>query len=222
MSFGNKAQTESLTAPRRRPSQGRAIMTVDAILEAAAILFARDGFEASSTTRIAQAAGVSVGSLYEYFPSKDALVAKLLKRHCDKMIEQVDRSFRVTDGQVLERVIDRFIDVAYETYGVDARLHCVLLEHMGRVSKPHHMKRVSFALVDLLEQALLACGEEIQRPNIRIAAFLVESTVETLTQRSIQYAPAIFETDLRHELKVLVTRYLSAPDKESDRQQGCT
>jgi len=221
MTFGSKTQVVSLTAPRRRPCQGRAIMTVDAILEAAAILFARDGFEASSTTRIAQVAGVSVGSLYEYFPSKDALVAQLLKRHCDNMIERVDKSFRVTDGQGLECVIDKFIEVACETYGVDTRLHCVLLENMGRVSKPHHMKRVSFALADLLERALQACGEEIQRPNIRLAAFLVESAVETLIQRSIQYAPAVFETDLRHELTAMVTQYLRAPDKRPNSQKGC-
>jgi hypothetical protein len=83
------------------------------------------------------------------------------------------------------------------------------------------MRRVSFALAALLEKALEACGEEIQRPNIRLAAFLLESAVETLIQRSIQYAPAVFETDLRHELKVMVTQYLRAPDKRPNSQQGC-
>lgn len=186
-------------------------MTFDAILEAAATLFARDGFEAASTTRIAEYAGVSVGSLYEYFPSKDALVAQLLKRHCDRMLEQFANSFQVASGQGIEKVAGALVDAAHAAYAVDTQLHCVLLEQMGRVSKPHHMSRVSLAIVDLLENALNECGEAVQRPGTRLAAFMVESVIESLTHRSIQYAPEVFETDLSNELKVMVTLYLRTP-----------
>lgn len=214
MSFGKKPLTKSLTAPRRRPSQGRALMTYDAILEAAAILFARDGFEAASTTRIAEYAGVSVGSLYEYFPSKDALVAQLLKRHCDSMLDQFAKSFQGASGQGIEKVAAALVDGAHAAYAVDTRLHRVLLDHMGRVSKPHHLSRVSLAIVDMLETALIECGEPIQRLGTRLAAFMVESVIESLTHRAIQYAPEIFETDLCNELKVMVTLYLRFPSTD--------
>ncbi|OPG72101.1 hypothetical protein B1219_18255 [Pseudomonas ogarae] len=183
-------------------------MTFNAILESAERLFARDGFEASSTTKIAEFAGVSVGSLYEYFPSKDALVAQLLKRHCDRMLEQFARAFFASSGRGIEEVAGALVDAAHAAYAIDVRLHRVLLEQMGRVSKPHHMSRVSLAIVDLLEKALIECGEVIQRPGTRLAAFMVESVVESLMQRSIQYAPEVFEADLREELKVMVTLYL--------------
>lgn len=211
MNFSKKISDKAATAPRRRPCQGRSVMTVDAILEASATLFARDGFDAASTTRIAEYAGVSVGSLYEYFPSKDALAAQLLKRHCDKMLKQFARSFKDANGQGIEKVAEALVDAVHSAYAVDTPLHRVLLEQMGRVSKPHHISRVSLAIVDLLETALKECGEPIQRPGVRLAAFMVESVIESLTHRSIQYAPEVFETDLRHELKVMVTRYLRAP-----------
>ncbi|PZR45592.1 TetR/AcrR family transcriptional regulator [Paraburkholderia fungorum] len=57
------------------------------------MLFARDGFEATSTTRIADPAGVSIGSLYEYFTSKDALIEKLIKRHCEHLMNLYGQAF---------------------------------------------------------------------------------------------------------------------------------
>lgn len=63
MTFSRKTRTIAPIAVRYRPRQERSLMTVDAILEGARKLLARDGFDATSTTRIAEAAGVGVGSL---------------------------------------------------------------------------------------------------------------------------------------------------------------
>ncbi|MBB4514163.1 TetR/AcrR family transcriptional regulator [Paraburkholderia fungorum] len=74
------------------------------------MLFARDGFEATSTTRIADAAGVSVGSLYEYFTSKDALIAKLIKRHCEHLMNLYGQAFLAVEGQGIDAVVDTWVD----------------------------------------------------------------------------------------------------------------
>lgn len=60
--------------PRRKPRQSRSRATVDAILQATAQVLVRDGYQKATTNRIAERAGVSVGTLYQYFPNKDALV----------------------------------------------------------------------------------------------------------------------------------------------------
>src|ERR1700751_3937164 len=96
---GRKFGANAQIAVRRRPRQGRSLMTVEAILEAARQLLIKDGFDAASTTRIAEAAGVSVGSLYEYFTSKEALVAKLIKRHCDNLLDTYARAFKEVEGK---------------------------------------------------------------------------------------------------------------------------
>ena len=67
-----------LTNPRKNASQGRSRATVDALVEATARVLLRDGYDRASTNRIAMAAGVGIGSLYQYFPSKDAITVALI------------------------------------------------------------------------------------------------------------------------------------------------
>ena len=70
--------------PRRRPRQVRAELTRERILDAAAHVFAEHGYAAGTTNRIAEQARVSIGSLYQYFPHKDAILAEILIRHIDR------------------------------------------------------------------------------------------------------------------------------------------
>lgn len=67
--------------PRKKPQQRRSKATVDALLEATAQILVSHGYQKASTNRIAERAGVSIGSLYEYFPNKDALVTALIERN---------------------------------------------------------------------------------------------------------------------------------------------
>src|ERR1051325_4120912 len=70
--------------PRRRPRQVRAELTRERILDAAAHVFAEHGYAAGTTNRIAERARTSIGSLYQYFPNKDAILAELLVQHIDR------------------------------------------------------------------------------------------------------------------------------------------
>src|SRR5262249_56104472 len=70
-----------LTSPRKCASQARSRATVDALVEATARILIREGFDRASTNRIAEVAGVSIGALYQDFPSKEALVAPLIHHH---------------------------------------------------------------------------------------------------------------------------------------------
>ena len=74
------SRTERPYDMRRLPRQRRAIATVDAILEAAARILIDTGYASASTNRIAERAGVGIGSLYEYFPGKEAIFAELRRR----------------------------------------------------------------------------------------------------------------------------------------------
>src|SRR5258707_15013262 len=72
------------TNPRKSASQERSRFTVDALLEATARILVKEGYDRASTNRIAEVAGVSIGSLYQYFPSKEALVAAGMERQTQK------------------------------------------------------------------------------------------------------------------------------------------
>lgn len=80
--------------PKKLPRQARAKATMEAILDAAARLLASEGYEAVSTNRIAEVAGVSIGSLYEYFPNKQAVVAATLARALREIVAEVSESLR--------------------------------------------------------------------------------------------------------------------------------
>lgn len=197
MSF---SRTQPEIRSRRTPRQHRSVMTVDAILEAAATLFARDGFERTSTTRIAELAGVSVGSLYEYFSNKDSLLAYLIKRHCDQMLEHVAQRLRAIQERQVMAALAVFIDSIHESYAINIPLQRVLIEHLGRISKPHHFERVSGALISLLEEHLHGCAEELSGANIRRALYVVECIVESLIHRSILFDAHFFHCELKEQL----------------------
>lgn len=80
-----------LLEPRKRPHQQRSAATVDAILEAAARILERRGLDALTTNAVAALAGVSIGSLYQYFPGKAAILAELIRRERLILLAGIDR-----------------------------------------------------------------------------------------------------------------------------------
>ena len=80
--------------PRKAPKQGRSEATVEVILEAAAHILIERGYMALTTNAAALRAGVSIGSLYQYFPGKEALLAALLMRHANEIDTVLENEFR--------------------------------------------------------------------------------------------------------------------------------
>jgi AcrR family transcriptional regulator len=115
----------SAALPRKRPLQSRAVATVAAIVEAAAHILEKDGLDGYSTNAIAERAGVSIGSLYQYFPNKDAITRALIARESQSLIDAVatvaqTEDWRATITDMIRAAVDhqlrrprlaRFIDV---------------------------------------------------------------------------------------------------------------
>ena len=92
-----------LLEPRKSPVQARSAASVDAILEATIQVLLGVGKERLTTTKVASRAGVSVGTLYQYFPNKSALLQGALKRHLDEVTEAVERVCREQKTNTLEQ-----------------------------------------------------------------------------------------------------------------------
>ena len=84
-------------APRKAATQERATRTIDTILEGAAHILERLGFEGYTTNAIAQRAGVSIGSLYQYFPNKDAITMALIEREASVLVGEIEAAVSVPD-----------------------------------------------------------------------------------------------------------------------------
>ena len=124
-----------LTNPRKEASQERSRATVDALVEATARILVREGFDKASTNRIAEVAGVSVGSLYQYFPSKEALVAAVIERHRQEIMQVVRGELALAANQPMEQGVRTLVAVAIKAHRVDPKLHRVLAEQIPRVGR---------------------------------------------------------------------------------------
>ncbi len=108
-----------LTNPRKSALQKRSRVTVNALLEATARILVREGFDKASTNRIAEVAGVSVGSLYQYFPSKEALVAALIDRHNQEVMQAVQGELAEAVNLPMEQAMRKLVAVAVEAHRID-------------------------------------------------------------------------------------------------------
>ena len=103
---------DALPKPRKTPVQARSSATVDAILEAAARILETEGLEGYTTNAIAARAGVSIGSLYQYFPNKDAITAALVLDDTEDMAARMEETAQAYEGRPLRDSIDALIDNA--------------------------------------------------------------------------------------------------------------
>jgi AcrR family transcriptional regulator len=108
------------------PRQRRARETVAAVLDAVIALVQREGVAAVTTNRIAEVAGVSVGSIYQYFPDKRAIFAALHDRHVAQIGQLVERTLVEHAAAPLDDLVRALVEVLVEAHGVDPGLHAIL------------------------------------------------------------------------------------------------
>ena len=114
-------------SPRKRPTQERSRETVRAILEAAARIFEQVGVDAATTDRIAERAGISVGSLYQYFPNKDAILVALAHCHLLETAGALAPGLAALDANPgLEEALLPLVHAVVKLHSVRSRLHALL------------------------------------------------------------------------------------------------
>ena len=107
---------------RREPAQERAQVTVEAMLDAALKLLKRKGVSSITTNRIAETAGVSIGSLYQYFPNKRAIFIALHERHIGLVAEVIQRRMTECTDSSLEHLVESLVVGMVEVHTVDPEL----------------------------------------------------------------------------------------------------
>jgi AcrR family transcriptional regulator len=113
-------------AARRVPRQQRALVTVEAILEAVIRILKRDGVAAVTTNCIAEVAGVSIGSVYQYFPDKRAIFVALHTRHVREIDRVMEQALRRSADASLEDFVRALVGAMTEAHATDPQL-CELL-----------------------------------------------------------------------------------------------
>ena len=203
---------KSRTKPRKTASQGRSRLTVEALLEATARTLVKHGYDSASTNKIAHTAGVSIGSLYQYFPSKEALVAAVIDRHMHEMLQMVRDTLVKVALRPLEEAVHELVRVMVEAHRVDPRLHRVLVEQVPRVGQLENIEAIDREVYVLVRAYLDAHRHELGRSDLDLAAFVCVKTVEALTHAAVMQPPqSLGEEKVEafiDEVTLLVLRYL--------------
>jgi len=198
--------------PRRKPVQYRSAATVEAIVEAAAQVFARHGYAAGTTNRIAERAGVSIGTLYQYFPNKDAILLALIARH----LQEGERMLAPVLTELVEHpppvrvALERVLRGLLELHRHQPALHRVLFEEAPRPRELRDQLERTFDLATAALASYLASQAEVTVADPRLAAQLVVQSVEAITHGLIIHPRAeIAPEAYAREAATMLERYLT-------------
>ncbi|APA95696.1 TetR/AcrR family transcriptional regulator [Nocardia seriolae] len=194
--------------PRRQPKQERSTDTRRWILDAAAQVFGEFGYGAGTTNRIAERAGISIGSLYRYFPNKDAILRALMEEHVDAGAALYQERLAVGLPLELEDCLRLIIKATIDNHRDNPRLHRVLFEEAPRapalLARLHESEQFAVTLVT----ALLEQHPQVTVPDAALSARMVVVTVESMVHRLITAPNPVPAQQLEDETVILLTRYL--------------
>jgi AcrR family transcriptional regulator len=207
--------TTKRTASRRKPTQRRALQTVDAILDAVIRILKREGPKALTTNHIADVAGVSIGSVYQYFPDKSAIFTALHDRH----IEQIDRLIADTLLKHAASSLDGLVRALIEAM-VDAHTHDPELFELLSSQVPHRAgEKRDFAtrLHGVFRLAISARSEKLRtrrdltKNDLDKVVFVVTNMVDALSHAvALRRPPGLSLAAAKEEAVRAVMAYLDS------------
>jgi AcrR family transcriptional regulator len=201
-----------LIKPRKIATQQRSRATVDALVEATARILVKEGFDKASTNRIAAVAGVSVGSLYQYFPGKEALVAAVIERHQQAIMQMVRRELAGVLTESIDTAVHKLVAVAVKAHRLDPELHRVLAEQIPRVGKLENLETFNRENFTLFGAYLERHRDELRIDDLALASYVCVTAIEALTHTAVLHYSKMLSDDMMEalveEAARLVTGYL--------------
>jgi AcrR family transcriptional regulator len=176
----------------------------------------RDGFDHASTNRIAAEAGVSVGSLYQYFPGKEALVAAVIARHNQDLMRVVHAALARVAGEPVETGVRSLVAAAVEAHRIDPALHRVLAEQTPRTGGLANADAFARGAHGLFRAYLEEHRDALRPLDLDLAAFVCVTSIEALTHEAVIHRPDMLADAavdaLVDEASRLVIGYLRGPE----------
>jgi AcrR family transcriptional regulator len=196
--------------PRKTPLQTRAAVTVGAISEATIQVLLSDGGERLTTTRVAERAGVSVGTLYQYYPNKQSLLFAVLADHLDRVAVAVETACAQARhkpfAEMLRIVVEAFVDAKMERLDISLALY----QFASDVGGPALAKRVGLRARKALE-GMLQTAPDIESPPDKFAIEMMFAAMAGATRHVLESgASSVMIRNLRRHLVVLCQSYMTA------------
>lgn len=197
--------------PRKSPRQARSKALVTAILDATAQVLVERGYAGSSTNLIASRAGVSIGSVYQYFPNKDALIAALRERHATDLYDTLDAVLTRRNPQSLEEKLSAIVHGWMLAHQLEPDLHRVVEQEFPFFERAHQDQIPIYrTIVERVRQLLEEHREQLLPDNLDLATWMVLQTIESLIHAATTTTPLPVHQPAAIEQQIveMLTRYL--------------
>ncbi|QNX32682.1 TetR/AcrR family transcriptional regulator [Acinetobacter seifertii] len=194
--------------PRKSPVQARSTATIEVLHEATIQVLLKEGIVKCNTTRIAERAGVSVGSIYQYYPNRDSLLAAVLQRHLDSVAEKIEelclKYEKTSIKTLISALVDEIILAKLSNPEESKALYAISGERGGLDLSKRMNDRMLAAVSNLLESA-----SDIEFDDSQIVAEFVLGAIMGLIRRVLEnQVTDKVEQVLDSHLKLMVVAYL--------------
>lgn len=201
--------SRNLKPARNKPKQARSQATVQAILDGAIRVFDQEGSDAATTSRIAEVAGVSVGTLYQYFADRDAILDALQDREFQRAAVMLGETLSDSDHESERHVAQAVISGLLQLYRNSPGLHRLLAVDGMRVSPSERVVAFDQKMVDILRGFFEVTPFQVARKNRHAAAFVLYQSVRATMLAAICEEPAgLSDEVLVEEVTDLVVGHL--------------
>jgi AcrR family transcriptional regulator len=198
--------TSNPPRPRRAPQQERSRLMVDRILQAGSAVLIEQGYDGATTNRIAEAAEISPGSLYQYFPNKDAIIAEVVDRYTEQIAARVTAHLTTQIGKPDEaRLARQTISVLLDAMDEQPELLRAVMEHTPRLGIGDKIAAFEQRVGEIAIAHMRLRAQPLGRAQTTI--WLLVRTVEHLTIRYLLDRPPIDRDEFIEELSTLVFSY---------------
>ncbi len=191
---------------------------VEVLVEATTRVLLKDGYEACTTNRVAEVAGVSIGSVYQYFPDKESLVLAVMERHQEQLQAAMVVRLSELANADLATAVHEMLGAMLEAQRLQPRLHRVLLEQVPRIGALRRLHELNGQYAPLVEAWLETHRDQLGVTNPSVAAWVLIGAVEGVLARVLMEKPGWLELGLLQEhLTRLVLSYLQPNARRSRR-----
>jgi len=196
--------------PRKSPVQARSVASVEAILDATIQVLLKIGKERLTTTRVALRAGVSVGTLYQYFPNKSALLQAALKRHMDEITEAIELVCEEQSGRSLREMVTALLTAFLEAKMRDVKISVALYSVSSDVDGAKIVRQMGVRSNRAIARMLATASEPLMA-DPQLVASMLQGAMVGVSRRMLESGVAEKEYDsLRGELIFLACAYVDA------------
>jgi len=215
-----RKRPQSTSEPRKTPVQARSTASVEAILMATIQVLLKVGKESLTTTRVAARAGVSVGTLYQYFPNKSALLRAALQRHLDEVGSALETVCREQAGSSLETMAAALVTRFLQAKMKDPKASVALYSVSSDVDGARIVREMSQKAHRSIVSMLASSKNELARDPQRVAAML-QAAMAGVSRRLLESAsPEGDYESLHDELVFLVCTYLRGCSQSNQIELG--